>query len=255
MLSEHLGRSFGVSKLPYAALIDETGKLSATGLINTREHLESLFVAKESGVANIQQFLRSLTRGVPLRENSVAQFDRLTEKVLRGFASRTSRRSVFSLLGGMLAGAASLPLLPVAKGADGPPANPNDPNSGEPAAQTLGQSAGSGRSDQVRLLALLRHRRLALLLLRRHRHQLPARHRDVADHLDRHLPQSRRSAQLHHLVQRLLRRRGVGPLRLSEQQRRPAGGAAADQQRGDLVLRHQEPVVHLHRGSDPGCGY
>jgi len=59
VLSEHLGRSFGVAKLPYAVLIDETGKLSATGLVNTREHLESLFVAKESGVANIQQFLRS----------------------------------------------------------------------------------------------------------------------------------------------------------------------------------------------------
>ena len=59
VLSEHLGRSFGVSKLPYAVLIDETGKLSATGLVNTREHLESLFVAKESGVGNIQQFLRS----------------------------------------------------------------------------------------------------------------------------------------------------------------------------------------------------
>ena len=59
VLSEHLGRSFGVAKLPYAVLIDEMGKLSATGLVNTREHLESLFVAKESGVANIQQFLRS----------------------------------------------------------------------------------------------------------------------------------------------------------------------------------------------------
>jgi methylamine dehydrogenase accessory protein MauD len=59
VLSEPLGRSFGVAKLPYAVLIDETGKLSATGLVNTREHLESLFVAKESGVANIQQFLRS----------------------------------------------------------------------------------------------------------------------------------------------------------------------------------------------------
>jgi methylamine dehydrogenase accessory protein MauD len=58
VLSEHLGRSFGVSKLPYAVLIDEAGKLSATGLINTREHLESLFVAKESGVGSIQQFLR-----------------------------------------------------------------------------------------------------------------------------------------------------------------------------------------------------
>jgi methylamine dehydrogenase accessory protein MauD len=59
VLSEHLGRSFGVSKLPYAVLIDEAGKLSATGLVNTREHLESLFVAKESGVGSIQQFLRS----------------------------------------------------------------------------------------------------------------------------------------------------------------------------------------------------
>jgi methylamine dehydrogenase accessory protein MauD len=57
VLSEHLGRTFGVSKLPYAALIDEAGKLTATGLVNTREHLESLFVAKERGVSSIQQFL------------------------------------------------------------------------------------------------------------------------------------------------------------------------------------------------------
>ncbi len=57
VLSEHLGRSYGVAKLPYAVLIDEAGKLSSTGLVNTREHLESLFVAKESGVSNIQQYL------------------------------------------------------------------------------------------------------------------------------------------------------------------------------------------------------
>ena len=57
MISEQLGRSYGVAKLPYAVLIDEAGKLSATGLVNTREHLESLFVAKERGVSNIQQFL------------------------------------------------------------------------------------------------------------------------------------------------------------------------------------------------------
>ena len=57
VLSEHLGRSYGVAKLPYAVLIDEAGKLSSTGLVNTREHLESLFVAKETGVGNIQQFL------------------------------------------------------------------------------------------------------------------------------------------------------------------------------------------------------
>ncbi len=57
VVSEHLGRSYGVAKLPYAVLIDEAGKLSSTGLVNTREHLESLFVAKETGVGNIQQFL------------------------------------------------------------------------------------------------------------------------------------------------------------------------------------------------------
>lgn len=57
VLSEALGRAFGVSKLPYAVLIDEAGKVASTGLINSREHLESLFVAKEHGVASIQEFL------------------------------------------------------------------------------------------------------------------------------------------------------------------------------------------------------
>jgi len=57
VVSEHLGRSFGVAKLPYAVLIDEAGRLAATGLVNTREHLESLFVAKENRVGSIQQFL------------------------------------------------------------------------------------------------------------------------------------------------------------------------------------------------------
>jgi methylamine dehydrogenase accessory protein MauD len=57
VVSEHLGRSYGVAKLPYAVLIDEAGNLASTGLVNTREHLESLFVAKETGVSSIQQFL------------------------------------------------------------------------------------------------------------------------------------------------------------------------------------------------------
>jgi methylamine dehydrogenase accessory protein MauD len=62
VVSEHLGRSYGVAKLPYAVLIDEAGKLASTGLVNTREHLESLFVAKETGVSNIQQFLSQKQR-------------------------------------------------------------------------------------------------------------------------------------------------------------------------------------------------
>jgi methylamine dehydrogenase accessory protein MauD len=57
VVSEQLGRSYGVAKLPYAVLIDEAGKLVSTGLVNTREHLESLFVAKETGIKNIQQYL------------------------------------------------------------------------------------------------------------------------------------------------------------------------------------------------------
>ncbi|MFD0849875.1 redoxin family protein [Sphingosinicella xenopeptidilytica] len=57
VLSEDLGRRFGVSKLPYAVLIGEDGKIASLGLVNTREHLESLFEAKERGVASLQDFL------------------------------------------------------------------------------------------------------------------------------------------------------------------------------------------------------
>lgn len=57
VLSEALGRTFGVSKLPYAVLLDEAGRVASLGLVNSREHLESLFEAKERGVASIQDFL------------------------------------------------------------------------------------------------------------------------------------------------------------------------------------------------------
>ena len=57
VLSEALGRSFGVAKLPYAVLLDESGRVASLGLVNNREHLESLFEAKERGVASIQDFL------------------------------------------------------------------------------------------------------------------------------------------------------------------------------------------------------
>lgn len=57
VLSEALGRAFDVSKLPYAVLLDEAGRVASLGLVNSREHLESLFEAKERGVASIQDFL------------------------------------------------------------------------------------------------------------------------------------------------------------------------------------------------------
>ena len=72
----------------------------------------------------------------------MAQFDHLAEKVLRGFASRTSRRSVFSVLGTFLAGAA-LPLLPVARAAEGDH-SPADPNSGQAPPQGTGNPQDPG---------------------------------------------------------------------------------------------------------------
>jgi len=59
VLSEPLGMGFGVSKLPYGVLIDETGTISALGMINSREHLESLFEAKRLGQASIQDYLQA----------------------------------------------------------------------------------------------------------------------------------------------------------------------------------------------------
>ncbi|WCL53402.1 redoxin domain-containing protein [Gimibacter soli] len=57
-LSEELGKAFGVSKLPYAVLIDEKGTIAAMGLVNSREHLESLVNARTMGVASIQDYMR-----------------------------------------------------------------------------------------------------------------------------------------------------------------------------------------------------
>ncbi len=57
VLSTQLGMTFQVSKLPFAVLIDEHGVIRAKGLTNSREHLESLFEAKERGVASIQDYM------------------------------------------------------------------------------------------------------------------------------------------------------------------------------------------------------
>ncbi|HEU4627966.1 MAG TPA: methylamine dehydrogenase accessory protein MauD [Steroidobacteraceae bacterium] len=53
--STDLGLAFQVSRLPYAAIVDENGILRARGLVNSREHLESLFEAKQRGVASLQE--------------------------------------------------------------------------------------------------------------------------------------------------------------------------------------------------------
>lgn len=58
VLSSQLGMSFGVAKLPYGVLIDADGVLRAHGLVNNREHLESLLEAEREGVASIQDFMK-----------------------------------------------------------------------------------------------------------------------------------------------------------------------------------------------------
>ena len=62
VLSPALGVTYQVGKLPYAVLLDGEGVVRAKGLVNTREHLESLFEAKERGVASLQDFLETEER-------------------------------------------------------------------------------------------------------------------------------------------------------------------------------------------------
>ena len=57
ILSELLGRSYGVAKLPYAVLIRPDGKIGSMGIVNSREHLESLFEAEALGIASLQDYL------------------------------------------------------------------------------------------------------------------------------------------------------------------------------------------------------
>jgi methylamine dehydrogenase accessory protein MauD len=55
--SPQVGMAFQVGKLPYAVLIDAQGVIRAKGLVNHREHLESLMVAEETGFGTIQAYL------------------------------------------------------------------------------------------------------------------------------------------------------------------------------------------------------
>ncbi|HLY53036.1 MAG TPA: methylamine dehydrogenase accessory protein MauD [Steroidobacteraceae bacterium] len=56
VVSPALGLAYQVSRLPFAALLDEQGVLRARGLVNSREHLESLFEAQRLGVASLQEY-------------------------------------------------------------------------------------------------------------------------------------------------------------------------------------------------------
>jgi methylamine dehydrogenase accessory protein MauD len=57
VLSTELGMGFRVSRLPYAVLLDRQGLVSAKGLVNSREQLDSLLNAQDMGTPTIQQYL------------------------------------------------------------------------------------------------------------------------------------------------------------------------------------------------------
>jgi methylamine dehydrogenase accessory protein MauD len=64
VLSEPLGLAYGAGRLPYAVLLDGGGIVRASGLVNSREHLDSLFEARERGVGSLQDFLGAAPREV-----------------------------------------------------------------------------------------------------------------------------------------------------------------------------------------------
>ncbi|MCH7982044.1 MAG: thiol-disulfide isomerase [Proteobacteria bacterium] len=57
IVSQELGLAYVVSKLPFAVLIGGDGALKSKGLVNTREHLESLLESMDSGVASLQDYV------------------------------------------------------------------------------------------------------------------------------------------------------------------------------------------------------
>ena len=57
-LAPIVGINLGIGKLPQAVLIDADGVIRSKGIVNSREHLESLLVAQETGYASIQDYLR-----------------------------------------------------------------------------------------------------------------------------------------------------------------------------------------------------
>jgi methylamine dehydrogenase accessory protein MauD len=55
-----IGRTFEVDKLPHAVLLDAGGVVLAKGLVNSREHLESLIISHEMGVKSVQDYIAGL---------------------------------------------------------------------------------------------------------------------------------------------------------------------------------------------------
>jgi len=75
-----VGMTYRVGKLPYAVLIDAAGMIRAKGLVNSREHLESLIVAAESGFGTMQGFLAAQERELHAEPSADVQLRRPSER-------------------------------------------------------------------------------------------------------------------------------------------------------------------------------
>ena len=73
VLSQAFGMAFHVSKLPFALLIGADGSLQSKGLVNTREHLESLVEAMDSGIATLQDYVSLVADGHSNAETAVKE--------------------------------------------------------------------------------------------------------------------------------------------------------------------------------------
>lgn len=60
VVSQALGMHYQVSKLPFALLIGVDGTLKSKGLVNTREHMESLIESMDSGISTVQEFVGNI---------------------------------------------------------------------------------------------------------------------------------------------------------------------------------------------------
>ncbi|MCG0998364.1 thioredoxin domain-containing protein [Acetobacter persici] len=59
-----LGRLLGVDRVPFAVLLAPDGAVEARGLVNNREHLESLLSVRATGYSSIQSFLDANPRAL-----------------------------------------------------------------------------------------------------------------------------------------------------------------------------------------------
>jgi methylamine dehydrogenase accessory protein MauD len=71
VLSAELGITYQISRLPYAVVIAPDGLLAAKGLVNNREQIESLLVARELGVSSLQDYVARESAKLETRDDAV----------------------------------------------------------------------------------------------------------------------------------------------------------------------------------------